>query len=269
MEYFEGLQIFMGHHTPQCRAWVDKTFVDYWVLDYCHSGRLAYAMGDPNAPCQVIEGPMAWTTFPGTHFRFGNAPTGPPMEWDHRFIAFRGPRVQAMTGSGLLPADRSSRPLPIEAAASFRLAFDELLQAFDDGSSQARMVHLLEGLLLQLHEQNQAKALLSPTGQKVRHLMQRVQNQPQPDWDFEEEASRLGLSYHHLRRVWRQISGEAPRAFVLKCRLDNAARLLRHPTLAVKEIAWQSGFSDFSYFNRLFRRRFGLSPGRFRDQLPL
>jgi len=34
--------------------------------------------------------------------------------------------------------------------------------------------------------------------------------------------------------------------------------------LRISEIAYASGFSDISYFNRCFRRRFGFTPGSLR-----
>jgi len=51
--------------------------------------------------------------------------------------------------------------------------------------------------------------------------------------------------------------------FLLGERLARAHRMLRDPlqtTHRISAIAYAAGFSDLSYFNRAFRRRFGATP---------
>ncbi|MDO6964430.1 helix-turn-helix transcriptional regulator [Rhizobium alvei] len=50
------------------------------------------------------------------------------------------------------------------------------------------------------------------------------------------------------------------------CRLDHAASRLRNDKVSpIARIAFDSGFSDLSTFNRAFRRHFGVTPSEFRD----
>ena len=54
---------------------------------------------------------------------------------------------------------------------------------------------------------------------------------------------------------------------VLEARLRRVSAMLsdrRYAGLRIGEIALACGFSDISYFNRCFRRRFGCSPGQAR-----
>jgi AraC-like DNA-binding protein len=43
-------------------------------------------------------------------------------------------------------------------------------------------------------------------------------------------------------------------------RLRKAAELLVHRDGRISDVAFACGFNDLSYFNRCFRRRFGLTP---------
>jgi AraC-like DNA-binding protein len=55
--------------------------------------------------------------------------------------------------------------------------------------------------------------------------------------------------------------------FVRNARLNRAHRILMDPRLAdrsISAIAFDTGFSDLSYFNRVFRRRFGETPSDLR-----
>jgi AraC-like DNA-binding protein len=56
--------------------------------------------------------------------------------------------------------------------------------------------------------------------------------------------------------------------FVLGCRLERARRMLSDPRYvahAISAIAFACGFSDLSYFNRAFRRRYTATPSDIRD----
>ena len=49
-------------------------------------------------------------------------------------------------------------------------------------------------------------------------------------------------------------------------RLTMAERLLKSSDSPVLEIAAQSGFDNLSYFNRICKRKYGISPGKWRTQ---
>ncbi len=75
-------------------------------------------------------------------------------------------------------------------------------------------------------------------------------------------AHELGMSRRWLQAQFPAGSGFT--AALAARRLEEAARLLRDPAaahLTVTEIAFAVGFNDLSTFHRLFRRRFGASPG--------
>ncbi|HBE00987.1 MAG TPA: hypothetical protein DC049_00715 [Spirochaetia bacterium] len=52
--------------------------------------------------------------------------------------------------------------------------------------------------------------------------------------------------------------------YLLELKIKNAASLLKTTGLTVKEIAWQSGFSDAYYFSRLFHQKMKIAPRDFR-----
>lgn len=84
----------------------------------------------------------------------------------------------------------------------------------------------------------------------------------EPALDLDSVARTLGLS----RRYIQQLLEETGKSFVghlLERRLERAFTMLsdrRSFHLAIIDIAFASGFGDVSYFNRVFRRRFGDTP---------
>lgn len=56
------------------------------------------------------------------------------------------------------------------------------------------------------------------------------------------------------------LSGASFTSRLNKLRLRKAAELLQHAQRRISDVAFECGFNDLSYFNRCFRRRFGLTP---------
>ena len=77
-------------------------------------------------------------------------------------------------------------------------------------------------------------------------------------------ARAAGYSRHHFSRVFAAHEGVPPGQFVMRLRMEQAARLLRADPAPIKTIARRSGFADPNYFGKVFRRYFGIGPRDFR-----
>jgi AraC family transcriptional activator of tynA and feaB len=83
-----------------------------------------------------------------------------------------------------------------------------------------------------------------------------------PNLTAEAVAAKLGCSRATLYRVFAPY-GESVAALIWAARLRLASRLLaspRHRHMLVADIAFNCGFSEPSSFNRMFKRRFGMTP---------
>ena len=80
-----------------------------------------------------------------------------------------------------------------------------------------------------------------------------------------EVAAEAGISLRYLQKIFTA-RGSSCTHFVQAVRLDHAALLLQRRALLrtsqpVSEIAYSSGFGNYTHFARQFRRRFGHPPG--------
>lgn len=77
-------------------------------------------------------------------------------------------------------------------------------------------------------------------------------------------ASHVGLGERHLGRCFRQEMGVTPFVYLNRYRIKQAKTLLEAGDRTVTEVAREVGFSDSSYFTRVFRREVGVSPSAYR-----
>jgi AraC-like DNA-binding protein len=88
-----------------------------------------------------------------------------------------------------------------------------------------------------------------------------------PDLTPERIALALGCSRATLYRVFAE-HGESVSAAIWRCRLEQARRMLTSAHgigRPIAEVAAGAGFRDLPSFTRMFRRRYGLTPGDARE----
>ncbi len=93
----------------------------------------------------------------------------------------------------------------------------------------------------------------------LRAIESRSEN---PDLSATTVAALLGITARYVHLLLEE-TGKSFTHHVLERRLEKAAALLRDPrrqAYRIADIAAESGFTDLSYFNRAFRRRFGATP---------
>lgn len=76
----------------------------------------------------------------------------------------------------------------------------------------------------------------------------------------------LGYSRAHLNRVFRGVTGQGLKEYLIAKRLRLCCTLLRTTSLAITEVAFSTGFNDISHFNRTFRASMGKSPRQVRQE---
>lgn len=82
--------------------------------------------------------------------------------------------------------------------------------------------------------------------------------------ELEKLAEISCLSKDHFIRLFKKELGTTPLQYINQKKIEKAKLLLITEELAVKEIAFQLAFDDYSYFNRLFKKTTGVTPQEYR-----
>ncbi len=77
-------------------------------------------------------------------------------------------------------------------------------------------------------------------------------------------ASKLNMNASYLSDLFRRECGMTLTEYVAKERVDHALHLLKNTKKSVQQIASECGILDASYFTKLFKKRTGMTPNRYR-----
>ena len=82
--------------------------------------------------------------------------------------------------------------------------------------------------------------------------------------NLSDVSSTACLSVPQLIRQFKTVFKVTPHQYLIRIRLANAARLLKHTSTPVREITWMCGFENVSAFCRAFKSAYGVQPVSFR-----
>jgi len=264
MDFFKGLQFICCGSALNDRLPLARKFKDYYGIQYCHENDFYVKMD--NHYEETMTGSWALITRPGPEFRYGPPPG---KITNHSFVCFKGARAERYIKSGLLPLDDTNPMIRITRPEHFFATLLELINLLTpmESRNHERAVHLLEDLLLQLHEQ---PILHSEVPEYLRgsldNLLEQVKAHPEFSWDFKQEAADCGVSYPHFRRLFNLRYNLPPGKFLILQRLKKATALLGGGDGQIADIAEQCGFDDQFYFSRLFKKYYHFSPLRYRHE---
>lgn len=85
-------------------------------------------------------------------------------------------------------------------------------------------------------------------------------NLTEPGFSIDDLATALCLSKSGLYRKITELTGYSANAFIQELRLRRAFNLLKNKEGNVAQVAFETGFSNPSYFAKNFQKRFGITP---------
>lgn len=171
----------------------------------------------------------------------------------------------------ILPPARCPRPREHRRIPNFSF-FDEMIQRVLDCHTespqrQEESVTWLRAALAEVAWQDR-RAELSGVDLRQRlvidELCVRIREKPEQFRGMAQLAAAARCSVDHLIRVFRKHRGVTPWEYVIRCRVEKAAGLLRFSSHTVSEIADLAGYADIYSFSKQFKARTGQTPSAYR-----
>lgn len=141
---------------------------------------------------------------------------------------------------------------------------DSFLQV-DESEYADELRNRLEHMILTFHNLLEEKQNSTSSHMIARILTYIEENYAQP-LDLAEVASQFGFNYHYLSSYFSSHNEEGFSEYLTKIRTEKAKELLRKNQLSIYEISGAVGYSDHSYFCRVFKKAVGCTPSSYRKK---
>lgn len=87
-----------------------------------------------------------------------------------------------------------------------------------------------------------------------------------PDLSLDTVCSKLGVSNSYFSSVFKKEVGQSFISYLTDYRMEQALRLILETNEKSYEIAEHVGYVDANYFGYVFKRKFGMSPSKYRTE---
>lgn len=88
------------------------------------------------------------------------------------------------------------------------------------------------------------------------------------DGELTELAKQLNYDFYWLSKEIKKQTGKTFTTLLQEKRLKQAAYLLRHTGKSIEDISLAVGYDNQSYFYRIFKEQYGMTPRKFRENNP-
>lgn len=100
----------------------------------------------------------------------------------------------------------------------------------------------------------------------IDQFKQGLWNHLDMDLSIHSLCELLGVGKTTLYKQFRLYSGTTIAHFITQARIEKAMELLEKTNLSVTEISDKVGFNNYNYFCRVFKKKIGISPQKYRLQ---
>lgn len=142
---------------------------------------------------------------------------------------------------------------PFERLLSIIEIFNELELATEDAT-----VLNAQGFRMEMHVQD---------NERINYIFNHVKDNFKETIRLEEIAEKVSMTVPSFCRYFKKITHKTFTKFVNDYRLVHACKLLAEKPISISAIAFESGFNNFSHFNKTFKEFTGKNASEYRHEL--
>jgi two-component system response regulator YesN len=87
------------------------------------------------------------------------------------------------------------------------------------------------------------------------------------DISLGDVARELHLDYTYCSKLLKKVSGKTFPAYITELRMNLADKLIKDNELKIIDICRRTGYNDYFYFNKVFKKHFGVTPLQYRKSI--
>ncbi len=187
--------------------------------------------------------------------------------WSILWVHFTGEEAHAWRNLVFDTDQSDACNVPVDQIGS--LALDRIHNILENGYSLLNVVDATSALRFSLGmlARNKLQSGATPSARlRVSSSIEKLRS----DWShlhrIEELAIQAGVSVSHYSTLFKNETGFSPIDFLIRQRIQHAARLLATTQESIASVSASTGYEEPYYFSRSFRKIMGCSPRAYRTQ---
>jgi len=138
---------------------------------------------------------------------------------------------------------------------------------FIEGKCYEILAHYLRQYLDDLGNPGKRKILRKATVEKVEEAAKIINNELNEVDTIKALANRVGLNQNSLQNGFQHLYGTSVNNYIRDMRMKMGKTLIEKTELNVSEITYKIGISSRSYFSKLFKERYAMTPTQYRKKV--
>lgn len=124
---------------------------------------------------------------------------------------------------------------------------------------------VLEKLAMKLAPKHSQQSVDSeePTNPSFVALVEYVRTNFNEKFTLEQLGKKFGLSAGYICSLFAKNFNTTLTCFVTETRMNHAAALIKTSNLSLKQVAYECGYKDYFYFNKVFKSYYGMAPSQY------
>lgn len=142
---------------------------------------------------------------------------------------------------------------------------DIYIRRADVSQSPDEVIDLIEEMQIDFAERMSKIKKPAKYSTHVRHAIDYICDHLQDRLTMEQLAEIEHLNPSYFSKLFSKETGVPVKAFILNVKVATAHNMLSHSDYSISDISYSLGFSSQSAFTAAFRKKYGISPGKFRN----
>jgi len=266
IEHLSELTLFGFKRVKSAIPLVQHIHPNEFEIIYMEKGRMSWEIGSQVVETQAND---LLLTRPGDIHRGQNNLIQPCRFW-WLIVSIPADKEEWL---GLHPSEaevilKELQLLPSKLKAPENLLYNlQRLKSCIESSEMIGSIYkrvILLDLLLQMIQcsQNKSNVQATPMDAVLAEMDRRINERP----SIAELAQLIWVSPSHLHKMFRELKGIAPIAYMDKLRIEKAASCIERTKDSITQIAFQFGYTSSQSFATIFRRYYGCSPLEWRSK---
>mgnify|MGYP000531558645 CR=1 FL=1 len=237
---------------------------NHFLIHYAVSGCGTYTVGGTTYALQAGQGfliePFVTTVYKADH----------DDPWEYYWFGFYGGEAAALLAEAGMKSPELTFHSPLKQTERVLAEMNRI--SLSGNADRCGLLSLLYRFF-SIHNKNlsQMQQRLLRLGPDRNTYISEAVNYIEQNYNYHitvsDIARHVGLDRSYLYRLFLSDTGISPQQYLIEYRLTAACRMLSANRHNITEIAYSCGFSSVAYFFAAFKKKYGASPLRYKNQM--